>query len=149
MTTTAVSGTTNPALPAARAVFAAINSKDLSCIESSVTEDFVDHGSPFPLPPGPAGYTQILTYVTQVLAIRYVVLDEFATADRIVIRAVAHGVAVAAVHGQEFAGRAYTMPTLHVYRSEGHRLAEHWGVRDELGVLQQIGALPMPQPPPR
>ena len=139
--------TTNPALPAAQAVFDAINSHDLSCLDSAVTSDFVDHGSPFPLPPGPAGYRQILSYVTQVLAIRYEKLDEFVTEDRIVIRAVAHGVAVAPIHGEQFAGRPYTMPTIHIYRTEGDRLAEHWGVRDELGVLQQIGALPTPSMP--
>lgn len=137
----------NAALPAARAVFEAINSGDLSCLDEAVTADFVDHGSPFPLPPGPEGYRQILTYVTRVLAIRYEMVDEFATEDRIVIRAVAHGTAVAPVHGEEFAGRPYTMPTIHIYRTEGDRLAEHWGVRDELGVLQQIGALPGPVPP--
>lgn len=138
----------NPALPAARAVFAAINSKDLSCLADAVTDDFVDHGSPFPLPPGPEGYRQILTFVTRVLDIRYELLDEIVTQDRIVVRAVAHGTAVPAVHGDAYAGRPYTMPTLHVYRTEGDRLAEHWGVRDELGVLQQIGALPMPAMPP-
>lgn len=148
MTTAARSTLINTALPAAHAVFDAINSKDLSCLAWAVTEDFVDHGSPFPLPPGPEGYRQVLTFVTQVLSIRYEVLDEFATEDRIVIRAVAHGSAVAPVHGQEFAGRPYTMPTVHIYRTEGDRLAEHWGVRDELGVLQQIGALPKPSMTP-
>lgn len=137
----------NAALPAARAVFDAINTKDLSCLDDAVTADFVDHGSPFPLPPGPDGYRQILTFVTRVLSVRYEVMDEFATEDRIVIRAVAHGVAVAPVHGAEFAGRPYAMSTVHIYRTEGDRLAEHWGVRDELGVLQQIGALPAPVPP--
>lgn len=149
MTTTTESLTVNTALPAAHAVFEAINSGDLSCLDNAVTEDFIDHGSPFPLPPGPEGYRQILTFVTQVLSIRYEVLDEFATEDRIVVRAVAHGTSVAPVHGPEFAGRPYTMPTLHVYRTEGDRLAEHWGVRDELGVLQQIGALPKPSMPVR
>jgi len=57
----------NLALPAARAVFDAINTKDLARIPELVTDDFVDHGSPFPLPPGPDGYTQILTFVTRVL----------------------------------------------------------------------------------
>ena len=37
------------------------------------------------------------------------------------------------------------MDTVHVYRTEGSRLAEHWGVRDELGVLIQLGVLPAPQ----
>lgn len=145
--TTIAASRTNAALPAARAVFEAINSGDLSCLDEAVTADFVDHGSPFALPPGPEGYRQILTFVTRVLAVRYEVMDEFVTEDRIVIRAVGHGHAVAPVHGAEFAGRPYAMPTIHIYRTEGDRLAEHWGVRDELGVLQQIGALPAPTPP--
>lgn len=86
----------NPALPAARAVFAAITSGDLGCLDAAVTGDFVDHGSPFPLPPGPEGYRQILTFVTRVLSIRYELMDEIVTADRIVVRALAHGTSVAA-----------------------------------------------------
>jgi hypothetical protein len=139
--------TANDALPAARAVMDAINSSDLSAIPDCVTSDFVDHGSPFPLPPGPDGYTAILTFVTRVLSIRYEVRDEFCTPDRIVIRAVAHGQAVASVHGEQFAGRPYAMPTVHISRTEGPLLAEHWGVRDELGVLIQIGAVPPPPLP--
>ncbi|MEE4025748.1 ester cyclase [Gordonia sp. PKS22-38] len=137
---------TNPAVPAARAVFDAINSRDLSCLESCVTDDFVDHGSPFPLPPGPGGYRQILTFVTQVLRIRYEIEDFFSTDDRIVLRAVAHGVGVDAVHGPGADGRTYAMPTAHIYRTEGDRLAEHWGIRDELGARIQLGVLAAPEP---
>jgi len=36
------------------------------------------------------------------------------------------------------------METMHIYRAEGDRLAEHWGVRDELGVLFQLGVLAPP-----
>jgi predicted ester cyclase len=144
---TSTSVETNLALPAAQAVFDAINSKDISCIPDCVTADFVDHGSPFPLPPGPDGYTKILTFVTRVLDIRYELMDLFCTSDRIVARAIAHGTAVAPVHGAEFEGRTYAMETIHIYRTEGDRLAEHWGVRDELGVLIQIGARPAPESP--
>ena len=35
---------------------------------------------------------------------------------------------------------------MHLYRGEGDRLAERWGVRDELTVLQQVGAIPTPPP---
>lgn len=34
------------------------------------------------------------------------------------------------------------MTTVHIYRTEGLLLAEHWGVRDELGARIQLGALP-------
>lgn len=134
----------NPALPAAHAVFEAINSEDLSCLEGAVTPDFVDHGSPFPLPAGPEGYRQILTFVTQVLRIVYTLEDVFATDDRIALRATARGVGVDEIHGPGSAGRPYEMATVHIYRTEGDRLAEHWGVRDEFGARIQLGTVPPP-----
>jgi predicted ester cyclase len=135
---------TNPAQAAAMAVFDAINSGDLSCLDDAVTDDFVDHGSPFPLPPGPKGYRQILTFVTQVLQIRYTVEDVFSTDDRVVVRATAHGIGVDDVHGAGSAGRPYEMATAHIYRTQGGRLAEHWGVRDELAARIQLGTVPVP-----
>lgn len=138
---------TNPALDAATRVFAAINSGDLSCLPDAVTADFVDHGSPFPLPPGPDGYAQILGFVHDVLRIRYEILDTIETTDRIVVRAQASGVGAAAFHGQQAEGKPYTMQTIHIYRTEGDRLAEHWGVRDEVGAMIQMGVLPAPAPP--
>lgn len=139
------------ALTRALAVFDAINSGDLSCLDDAVTADFVDHGSPIPLPPGPEGYRQILTVVHDVLQIRYTIEDSFATDDRVVIRAVAHGVGVDAIHGPGAAGKTYAMPTVHIYRVEGGRLAEHWGVRDEYGARIQLGTamapmFPAPEP---
>jgi predicted ester cyclase len=136
----------NPAQVAARRVFDAINSGHLDCLDELVTDDFVDHGSPFPLPPGPDGYRQILTFVTQVLRVRYDVEDVFSTEDRVVLRAVAHGVGVDAVHGPGAEGRTYSMTTAHIYRTEGDRLAEHWGVRDEYGARIQLGTITAPDP---
>jgi len=136
----------NPALPAARAVFEAINSGDLSAVPACVTDSFVDHGSPFPLPPGPDGYVRILTWVTRVLRLRYEIADTITTDDRIVLRAVAHGSGVAEIHGPGAVGHDYAMSTIHVYRTEGALLAEHWGVRDEVGAMVQMGVLPIPDP---
>lgn len=135
------------ALSRARAVFDAINSGDFSCLEDAVTRDFVDHGSPIPLPPGPEGYRQILTVVHHVLGIRYDIEDAFATDERVVVRAVAHGVGIDVVHGPGAAGKTYAMTTVHVYRVEDGRLAEHWGVRDELGARVQLGTLRAPELP--
>lgn len=135
-----------PAQAAALRVFDAINSGDLDCLDELVTDDFVDHGSPFPLPPGPAGYRQILTFVTDVLRIRYDVEDVFSTENRVVLRAVAHGVGVDAVHGPGAEGGNYSMTTAHIYRTEDGLLAEHWGVRDEYGARIQLGTITAPDP---
>jgi len=136
----------NPALPAALAVFDAINSGELAVLDDLVTPDFVDHGSPFPLPPGPDGYRHILTFVHHVLEIRYTLDDVFATDDRVVIRATARGRGSDALHGQGAEGKPYTMTTTHIYRTEGDRLAEHWGLRDELAARIQLGTIQAPDP---
>ena len=138
---------TNAAHTAAIQVFDAINSGDLSCLSECVTADFVDHGSPFPLPPGPEGYAQILGFVHGVLQIRYQLVDVIETEDRIVVRAEASGIGSTAFHGPQADGKPYTMQTIHIYRTEGDRLAEHWGVRDEVGAMVQMGVLPAPAPP--
>jgi hypothetical protein len=37
------------------------------------------------------------------------------------------------------------MKTAHFFRPRDGRLCEHWGIRDELDVLYQVGALTPPQ----
>jgi predicted ester cyclase len=137
----------NPALPAALAVFDAINSGDLSCLADHVTDDFVDHGAPFPLPPGAEGYRRVLGFVHDVLQIRYTIEDAFANDDRVVVRATARGVGVDGFFGEGAVGGTYAMTTVHIYRTVGDRLAEHWGVRDEVSARIQLGTLAPPAPP--
>ena len=132
----------NPAMPAAMRVLDAINTGDLSCLPDCVAADFVDHGSPLPIPPGPEGYAQILGFVTQVLNIHDTLDEAIETDDRIILRATPAGVGVAAVHGAPAEGKNCTMSTVHIYRTEGDRLAEHLGVRDEVSVMRQLGLLP-------
>ena len=130
----------------ARAVFDAINNRDLERIPELVTDDFVDHGAPPGLvPPGPKGYMAVLGFVTNVLGIRYEVHDVVASGDLIAVRATGHGIHASDHLGFPATGKPYAMESMHLYRTEGDRLSEHWGVRDELGALYQVGAL---TPPP-
>lgn len=103
-----------PAERAARAALAAFESGEVVDIRDLVADDFVDHG----LPPGvvPPG-------------------------DRVAVRATAHGVHRSGHLGFPATGRPDATPTTHRFRAEGDRLAEHRGVRDEYGVLVQVGAV--------
>jgi predicted ester cyclase len=42
-------------------------------------------------------------------------------------------------------GKPFAMKTAHFFRSRDGRLCEHWGIRDELDVLYQVGALTPPE----
>jgi predicted ester cyclase len=137
-----------PAERAARGVFEAFESRDLERIRDLVTDDFVDHGAPPGMAsPGPDGYIAVLRYVTGVLGIRYEVHDVVADGDKVAIRPTAHGVHRSGFLGVPATGKPYAMHTMHLYRAEGDRLAEHWGVRDEFGVLVQLDAVTPPTPP--
>ena len=137
-----------PAERAARAALAVFDSGEVERIRDLVTDDFVDHGlPPGVVPPGPDGYLATLRWLTDVLRIRYEVHDVVAAGDKVAIRATAHGVHRSDHLGFAATGRPYAMPTMHLYRAEGDRLAEHWGVRDELSVLVQVGAVAPPALP--
>jgi predicted ester cyclase len=135
---------TNSTAALAADVMDALNTRQLDRLHDLVTDDFVDHGSPVPLPPGPDGYIAILTFVTEVLGVRYEVHDVVESGDTVAIRATAHGVNAVSPEGVTATGRPFAMKTAHFFRSRGGRLCEHWGIRDELDVLYQVGALTPP-----
>lgn len=128
----------------ATAVIDAMNSRQLDRIRDLVTDDFADHGSPVPLPPGADGYIAILTFVTTVLQVRYEVHDVVSAGDTVAIRATAHGVNAVSPQGIEATGKPFAMKTAHFFRAHDGKLCAHWGIRDELDVLYQVGALTMP-----
>jgi predicted ester cyclase len=125
----------------------AMNSRQLDRIHGLVTDDFIDHGSPVALPPGPDGYISILTFVTTVLQVRYEVDDIICDGDTVAMRATAHGVNAVSPQGVAVTGRPFAMKTAHFFRCRDGRLCEHWGIRDELDVLYQVGALTPPAIP--
>lgn len=138
----------SPAERAVRALLDTINDRQLDRIRHLVTDDFVDHGAPPGLvPPGADGYITVMEFVTGVLDLRYEVHEVVATGDLVAVRATGHGVHRSDHLGVPATGRHFAMPSMHLYRGAGDRLAEHWGVRDELSVLYQVGALtPGPLP---
>jgi predicted ester cyclase len=87
-----------------------------------------------------------MRFLKDVLQLRYEVHQVVADGDLVAARATVHGVHNSGSLGFAPTGRPYAMSTMHMYRAEGGLLAEHWGVRDELSVLWQVGALPAPEP---
>lgn len=44
-------------------------------------------------------------------------------------------------------GKQVQVRQLHMVRFEGDKIAEHWAVRDDLGMMQQLGIIPGPGGP--
>jgi predicted ester cyclase len=45
-------------------------------------------------------------------------------------------------------GRDVSWQSVRIYRIADGKIAEHWAVRDDLGMLRQLGVLPQAGPPP-
>jgi predicted ester cyclase len=138
----------NTAEKLARDVLSALSEGDIDRVGPLVAEGFVDHGAPPWAPQGRAGYLRILAFLTSVLQLRYELHEVVAEGDLVALRATAHGRHNSGHLGFPPTGKPYAMPVMHMYRQSGGVLTEHWGVRDELAALWQVGALPTPEPVP-
>jgi ketosteroid isomerase-like protein len=130
-----------------REVLARFAAGDIDGIGDLVTEDFVDHGAPPWVPPGRAAYVGTMHWLKEVLRIRFELRETVAAGDWVAARAIVHGTSTSDHLGFPATGAPYAMETMHMYRVRDGLLAEHWGVRDELGALWQTGAVPVPAPP--
>jgi predicted ester cyclase len=121
-----------------------INSGNLDLADEVFAPDYVDHA---PVPPGvPGGLEGFKAFFTMLRAafpdLHYTVENVLAEGEM-----VAGPLTVRGTHQGEFMGIAptgieVTWTETHVARFENGKLVEHWGNSDDLGMMQQIGAVP-------
>ena len=135
----------HPALPSAFRIRDAINSRNLTGLEELFTEDFLDLTDPSGSPRGVEGYMKTLAHFARTLGMHVEEEAIIETPDRIIARVTEHGKGVASIHGEEAAGRPYTIDAVHIFHTRGDLIAAHWGLRNSLDMLIQLGLI---EPPP-
>ena len=107
--------------------------------------DVVDHNAQPGLPPGRAGWN---LYRKQFRAAfpdgRWAIGDIIAEGDLIAARASFTGTHQGEFLGIPPTGRQVTVSAMYVCRLAGGKIVERWANSDELGMLQQLGAIPAP-----
>ena len=135
----------NPALTSAFRIRDAINSRKLDGLEELFAEDFLDLTDPSGSPRGLEGYLQTLEYLSRTLGIHVEEEAIIETPDRIIARVTDHGRGIAAIHGEKADGRPYTIDAVHIFHTRGKLIVAHWGMRNTLDMLIQLGLI---EPPP-
>jgi predicted ester cyclase len=69
--------------------------------------------------------------------------DMVAEDNKVAIRATFHGVHRGEFQGIPPTGREISVPLMLIYRIAGDKIVEHWLNADSLGLLQQLGAVPV------
>jgi predicted ester cyclase len=108
--------------------------------EACVTADYVDHEAPAGTPNGPEGANAVLRWLRGAFEdLSYEVLDVFADGDRVAARIATRGTHTGEFLGSPATGRRFDIDSIHIYRIEGDKVAEHWAKRDDVGMAQQLG----------
>jgi predicted ester cyclase len=71
--------------------------------------------------------------------LRFEVEDEIAEGDKVVQRAIMSGRHTGPLAGREPTGREFAVRHVYIWRIADGKIAEHWGSRDDLGLLGQLG----------
>jgi len=94
---------------------------------------------------GPQGFREfVVMYRTAFPDLRITVDEQFADGETVVTRWTATGTNEGELMGMPATGKQATTAGININRISGGKLVEGWGLFDQLGLLQQIGAVQVP-----
>lgn len=117
----------------------------LNLVDELVTPNHVNSGpGALPgLPDGPDGGKMLVTvYRNAFPDIHFKVDEQIAEGDTVVTRWTGHGTHKGELMGVAPTGKSITVTGVIVDRFANGKIAETWGVFDQMGMLQQIGVMP-------
>ena len=128
-----------------------ISKGNLDVLDDIVAPDFKDHQQ---LPPGlPSGVAGLKAFfgaqLTAFPDLKVTLEDMTADGDRVWDRLRVEGTNTGPIMGMSPTGRRMTVEVLDLTRFEGGKVVEHWGVADNLGMMQQLGLVPAVGEPAR
>lgn len=130
-----------------RSFVAALNSHDLDNLDDLLSADYQEHNPFAPeFPPGPETFKAIAGGILAAFPDVEVTIDYMVAEGELVVTR--H--TVVATHEGDFngvpaTGNEVTWTELHMFRIEDGQIAEHWAELNVMGILQQIGAMPVPE----
>lgn len=123
----------------------AIAKGSAQAVQDELAPNYVAH---FPGVPGPLdaeGFNQIVTaFATGFPGSRFDFDDEFAAGDKVVTRWTWHAVHKGEFQGLPPTGKQVTMTGITILRITGGKVVENTVDMDQLGLMQQLGAVPPP-----
>jgi predicted ester cyclase len=121
-----------------------VTAGNLAALDDIVAPDFKDHQSlPPGIPPTLAGLKGF--FQAQRVAFpdwKVTIEDMVADGDRVWDRLKVEGTNTGPFMGLPPTGRRVSFEVLDISRFAGGKLVEHWGVADNLGLMQQLGLIP-------
>lgn len=120
------------------------NEGNLDLVDEVVAPDFVNHTAPG-APRGPEPVKQLVTMLRNAFPDQHISIEDMiAEDDKVVMRNTYSGTHEGTFMGIPPTGKRFTQNQIHIMRFADGKVVEHWGVRDDLTQMQQLGVISMP-----
>jgi len=122
------------------------NQGNLALVDELVAPDFLNHE----VPPGmnnrgPDSTRQVVTMLrTAFPNLHFTIEDLVAEGDTVASRVTMSGTHLGPFQGIPPTGRSFQQAHMHFVRFRDGKAIEHRAVRDDLGMMRQLGVIPMP-----
>lgn len=122
-----------------------LNQGDLSAVDDLIASEFVNHEAPPGMDRGPDSMRGLVAMLrTAFPDLHFTIEAVVAEGDTVAGRLTMRGTHQGPLMGMPPTGRAVEQEHMHFVRFRDGKAVEHWGLRDELGMMQQLGVMPGP-----
>jgi steroid delta-isomerase-like uncharacterized protein len=121
------------------------NQRNGAVADEIVSADYVSHGPQAPPAEGPDGVRARIAVYQDALEGHWDVQEILSAGkDRVVVRWIGRGTHTGELMGVPATGASIACDATTIFRIADGKIAEEWTVWDALGLLQQVGAVPVP-----
>ncbi|MFZ0928808.1 MAG: ester cyclase [Syntrophobacteraceae bacterium] len=122
-----------------------INKQNVDLVDTYYTADFVNHNPNRPDACNLEGYKQWLQMLNAAFPTSVTTLDDIIVeGDKVVVRWTAIRTGKGVFFGIDITGKKATNTGMTIMRMVDNKVAEAWWNVDMLGLLQQLGLIPLP-----
>jgi predicted ester cyclase len=123
-----------------------LNTGEYSVAEELVAPDFVNHEAPPGRDGGPESMRGLASMLRTAFPDLHFEIEELiAEGEMVAGRLTMSGTHDGPLMGTPPTGRSVRQDHMHFVRFEDGKAVEHWGVRDDLGMMKQLGLIPEPE----
>jgi steroid delta-isomerase-like uncharacterized protein len=130
-----------------RQYFGVFEQGNIELLDELLAPDYINHSPATPdLPTGPEGVKGVVSMFRSAMPdLKVIIEDMIAEGDKVVTYYTLEGTHEGELFGVPPTGQRLSITSITVERVSGGKIRDHWRVTDELGMMQQLGVIPVPE----
>lgn len=122
-----------------------LNEHNVATVDELFAPDYVNHLLPPGTPAGPAGEKQLFYMFYSAFPDFHITInDVIGESDMVAGRWTFYGTNTGEFQGMPATGRQASFEAMNMFRLADGKIVENWPSFDQLGLMQQLGAIPAP-----